>query len=203
MWLPGRGAGARENIAGQGAGARGRGSRPAGSATVAIARTRSPARNTENSLSPHKKGPFLFRGEDVAASWELVSTSQFSLSSCLTFIPASPGRPGSPTAPGGPCKKMPLVPPTARAGFDCKGGDNRQAQRGQGMCLRSHSRRDTELGAGYGLLGAWSWDHGEGGGWAHGAEPWGCSEAAGAFSFPTSVVYHIKSPLASTGRKIA
>lgn len=117
MRLAQRGAGARENTTGQGAGGRGRGSRPAGPSTVAIARTRSPARSTENSLSRHKKGPFLFRGEDVAASWALVSTSHFSLSSCLTFIPASPGRPGSPTAPGGPCKKMPLVPPTARAGL--------------------------------------------------------------------------------------
>ena len=82
MRLAQRGAGARENTTGQGAGGRGRGSRPAGPSTVAIARTCSPARSTENSLSRHKKGPFLFRGEDVAASWALVSTSHFSLSSC-------------------------------------------------------------------------------------------------------------------------
>lgn len=69
------------------------------------------------------------------------------------------------------------------------------------MCRSSHSRRDTELGAGCGLPGAWSWDHREGGGWARGAEPWACSAAAGACSFPTSVVYHIRSPLASRGRK--
>ena len=67
----------------------------------------------------HKKGSFLFHREDVAASWELVSASYFSLlSSPLTFMPASPGRPGSPTAPGGPCKKkkMASVHSRARAG---------------------------------------------------------------------------------------
>lgn len=123
-WAWGRCQGKHRWAGGRGGGGWCRGSGPAGPATAAVARTRSLARNTENSLSPHKKGPFLFRGEDMAASWELVTTSQFSLASCLTFIPASPGRPGSPTAPGGPCKKMPSVPPTARAGLDCKGGDN-------------------------------------------------------------------------------
>lgn len=80
----------------------------------------------------------------MAASWELVTTSQFSLASCLTFIPASPGRPGSPTAPGGPCKKMPSVPPTARAGLDCKGGDNLGRPREGKECAGAHIAGETQ-----------------------------------------------------------
>lgn len=63
--------------------------------------------------------------------------------------------------------------------------------------LRSHSMIDitvSELGAGTG---------GEGGDWAQTAEPQGYPEAAEAFSLPESVVYHIRSPLASTRRKIS
>lgn len=45
-----------------------------------------------------------------------VNKSFSHLSSCLTFMPESPGRPGSPTAPGGPCKKESLGSLGARAG---------------------------------------------------------------------------------------
>ena len=37
----------------------------------------------------HKKGSFLFHGEDVAASWELVSASYFSLLSSPSYLHAS------------------------------------------------------------------------------------------------------------------
>lgn len=68
----------------------------------------------------HKKGSFLFHGEDVAASWELVSASYFSLLSSPSYLHASFPR----KARFSHCtwwslkkkKKMPSVHPRARAG---------------------------------------------------------------------------------------
>lgn len=64
--------------------------------------------STRKPVSPPGRGQGCQLGTGVNKSFS-------HLSSCLTFIPESPGRPGSPTAPGGPCKKKPLFSPGATA----------------------------------------------------------------------------------------
>lgn len=101
-----------------------------------LARTETPlSQAQERSVSPSGRGPGCQLGTGVNKSFS-------HLSSCLTFIPESPGRPGSPTAPGGPCKKESLGSLGARAGPLPQA--SKDPERARGM-LRSHCRSGARL----------------------------------------------------------
>lgn len=98
-----------------------------------LTRTETPLSHAqERPVSPPGRGRGCQLGTGVNKSFSR-------LSSCLTFIPESPGRPGSPSAPGGPCKKKSLISPGTRDGPALQ--VSKGPERARDM-LRSHNRED-------------------------------------------------------------
>ena len=132
MFQWGNKTGARENTAGQGTVQR-LGPGWGHCCDLSLARTETPLSHAqERPVSPPGRGRVCQLGTGVNKSFSR-------LSSCLTFIPESPGRPGSPSAPGGPCKKKSLVSPGTRDGPALQ--ESKGPERARDT-LRSHNRED-------------------------------------------------------------
>lgn len=118
------------------------------------ARTETPlSQAQERSVSP----PWRGQGCQLRTG---VNTSFPHLSSCLTFMPESPGRPGSPSAPGGPCKKESLGSLGARAGPPASDKQKPRKSKGcaqvtQGSCRSRVRLQLLSLGRTIGLAASW------------------------------------------------
>lgn len=118
------------------------------------ARTETPlSQAQERSVFPPGRGQGCQLGTGVNKSFS-------HLSSCLTFMPESPGRPGSPAAPSGPCKKESLGSLGARAGPLLQASQRPRKSEGcawvtLGSCRSGVRLQLLSLGKTIGLAASW------------------------------------------------